>query len=366
MPKVSIVLPTYNGEKYIRESIDSIISQTFKDWELIVVDDCSMDNTGNIVEGYKKKDQRIKIIHNEQNQKLPRSLNIGFRKAQGEYLTWTSDDNLYLPNALESMAKYLDEHDKTVMVCTAMNKIDYNGLYIQKHREYSYEEMLYNDCVGASFMYRKCVLNDIGEYNPRRFLVEDYDYWLRILFYYGRIDYIDQVEYLYRIHKNSLTVTRNNEIRNQLLDLRMYYINNIISGLENRKDLLFQIYYEFKFAHRDNFEIKRLFCTKVPEIGREKESSISGKVVIYGAGNYGRKAYERYKKKVLFFVDQNQHICGNKINSIDIVSPVILKDKKQNYEVVIAVSPEKIYSCITSLEEYGINKYYVFIPEIAS
>ena len=107
MPKVSIVLPTYNGEKYIKESIESILSQTLTDWELIIVNDCSKDTTASIISEYASEDDRIKIITNEQNQKLPESLNIGFRQACGEYLTWTSDDNMYKPQALKTMRNVL-------------------------------------------------------------------------------------------------------------------------------------------------------------------------------------------------------------------------------------------------------------------
>ena len=108
MPKVSIVLPVYNGEKYLRESLDSILTQTFSDWELIIVNDCSTDGTQNIIEEYVSKDSRIRTIKNSINQKLPESLNIGFRISTGEYLTWTSDDNMYRPEALEVMTNYLD------------------------------------------------------------------------------------------------------------------------------------------------------------------------------------------------------------------------------------------------------------------
>ena len=103
MPKVSIVLPTYNGEDYLRESIESVISQTFTDWELIIVNDCSTDSTPKIAEAYAAKDCRIRVIHNEKNQKLPNSLNIGFESASGDYLTWTSDDNIFHHEALIKM-----------------------------------------------------------------------------------------------------------------------------------------------------------------------------------------------------------------------------------------------------------------------
>ena len=77
-PLISIVLPTYNGTKYIRQSIDSVLSQTLKDFELIIVDDCSTDNTKEVVSAY--TDQRIRYIRNEQNLRLPGTLNVGFKE----------------------------------------------------------------------------------------------------------------------------------------------------------------------------------------------------------------------------------------------------------------------------------------------
>ena len=115
-PKISIVLPVYNGRKYIRESIDSILGQSFTDWELIAVDDGSADGTAEILSEYVSRDDRISVIYNPVNQKLPKSLNIGFSRAKGGYLTWTSDDNRYLPDALETMAEYLDKNTDAAIV----------------------------------------------------------------------------------------------------------------------------------------------------------------------------------------------------------------------------------------------------------
>ena len=117
-PKVSIILPTYNGAKYLRESIDSCLSQTHKNIELIIVDDCSTDQTSQIIKPY--QDARIRYIRNEKNMRLPRSLNIGFALATGEYLTWTSDDNQFLPHAIETMLKILRE-DKSVDTSTTLS-----------------------------------------------------------------------------------------------------------------------------------------------------------------------------------------------------------------------------------------------------
>ena len=92
MPKVSIVLPTYNGSKFLSRSIESVQEQAETDWELIIVNDCSTDNTLDIAQKYAQQDKRISVITNEQNKKLPASLNVGFSRAKGKYLTWTSDD----------------------------------------------------------------------------------------------------------------------------------------------------------------------------------------------------------------------------------------------------------------------------------
>lgn len=100
---ISIVLPVYNGEKYLRESIDSILAQTYKNWELLIVDDCSTDSSSEIAKEYVSKDRRIYYYHNENNLRLPRNLNKGFSLARGNYLTWTSDDNRFKPTALEKM-----------------------------------------------------------------------------------------------------------------------------------------------------------------------------------------------------------------------------------------------------------------------
>ena len=180
-PTVSIVLPSYNGEKYIEESIKSVIDQSFTDWELIIVDDNSNDNTGLIADNYTKIDNRISVIHNDNNEKLPEALNIGFRNARGKYYTWTSDDNKYLCNALEEMVEYLENNIHIDMVCTNMLIFDNNWKFIRENVQYDDQKMYLEDTVGASFMYRKEIVDRIGEYKREFFCVEDYEYWVRIL-----------------------------------------------------------------------------------------------------------------------------------------------------------------------------------------
>lgn len=209
---VSIVLPTYNGEKYIRESIQSIINQKFNNWELIVIDDCSTDSTNNIVSEFVSKDKRIKLYRNKKNLRLPASLNVGFAKTSGEYLTWTSDDNLYNPEALKKLVEQLEKDENCGLVFSRMEYIDKNGNNSRfSYEPHNIEEIYYHNIVNASFMYKREVYEDIGEYNTDRFLIEDYDYWLRIARKY-KIKYIGDVLYKYRIHDESLTEVKNRQI----------------------------------------------------------------------------------------------------------------------------------------------------------
>lgn len=165
MKKVSIVLPTYNGENYIKDSIQSVLEQSYKNWELIIVNDCSTDSTKEIVENFIKQDERIKLINNSQNKKLPASLNIGFENATGEYYSWTSDDNLYKKSAIEFMVNYLEKHQDVDLVSCNYDNIDENAKFIcefeQNKKRTTLDLALYNN-IGACFMYRKKITNILG------------------------------------------------------------------------------------------------------------------------------------------------------------------------------------------------------------
>ena len=240
-PKISIVLPSYNGEKYIAESIQSVIDQSFKDWELIIVNDCSKDKTLEIARSFAEKDSRIIVISNEINQKLPGSLNVGFGIAKGKYLTWTSDDNKYKENALEIMNNYLDSHQDVDMVSMNMDIIDENGNFLCEFLEtYTYErnmEYLMHGCnVGAAFMYRKEIAEKIGKYDTDTFCAEDYDYWCRIALE-GKIDYTNDNIYMYRIQSGSLTATKQDIVQEKTLRIKKKYADRFFSKYNyNEKD----------------------------------------------------------------------------------------------------------------------------------
>jgi len=217
---VSVILPVYNGGDMLSEAIESCLRQTEKNFELIIVNDGSTDNTQDIIEYYANIDSRIKIIEQE-NKKLPTALSVGFAAAKGEFLTWISADNIMLPNALEVMKEELENDKDTAMVYTNMRLIDKKGRIKRGH--FWFEKPFFsgnvilptdtnalntyaNNTIGASFMYRAKAAGIIEGYSKYKNTLEDYDYWMRInsLMKLKHSDYQKPL-YLYRRHDNSLT-----------------------------------------------------------------------------------------------------------------------------------------------------------------
>ncbi len=225
MSKVSIVLPTYNGEKFLRGSIESCLKQTHRDLELILVDDCSTDTTPAIMQEYAQKDTRVKVIRNQTNQRLPRSLNIGFRQATGEYLTWTSDDNEYVPQSIEKMLAHLKEYPQADFVYA-----DYWAVYEEEGRkelvDLSNLNLSAKNGIGACFLYTRRVYQKLGDYIPDYEIVEDYDYWMRVHKNFKMLHYPEPI-YLYRFHGGSLTTTRKNN--QDLFDAILKFRNGYLS-----------------------------------------------------------------------------------------------------------------------------------------
>lgn len=208
---VSIILPVYNGEKYLRESIDSVLAQTYQNWELLILDDCSSDSSSEIALEYSGRDSRVHYYRNKENLRLPANLNKGFSLAAGDYLTWTSDDNRYRPTAIERMKKALDQNNAHFVFasCRVIGEAGEEIEYINVG-EASKRQLVGHNTVGACFMYTRDVYEAIGDYDPHFALVEDYDYWQRIYTKFGAVT-ISDILYEYRWHAGALTSTMKKE-----------------------------------------------------------------------------------------------------------------------------------------------------------
>jgi len=203
-PLVSIVLPVHNGERFLREALDSCLSQSYRQWELIVVDDDSTDATPAILREAAAADPRIRVIRNARNLGLPLSLNTGFASARGAIFTWTSDDNRYLPTALERMVQTLCDHPDAALVYASQEFIDADGASLGVYRSNIPETLCCFNTVNACFAYRREVWEELGGYDDNYRLVEDWEYWLRIARRHELLP-IEDCLYQYRQHPTTLT-----------------------------------------------------------------------------------------------------------------------------------------------------------------
>lgn len=367
MPQISIILPTFNGEKYIKRSINSILEQTYQDWELIVVDDCSSDGTLEIIKQYEKNDSRIKIIYNSINKGLPISLNIGFEHSLGKFLTWTSDDNYYLPDALETMYGYLCVQSDKYMVCADMSVMDSILKREYEFRDFDEIEVYYRNCIGACFLYRRQVLDEIGGYDDSLFLVEDYDYWLRIIENYGMIGHIGKVLYKYQSHDKSLTATRQEQVRRKKVILREKHLDLIVENLKKAPHYICNIYYEFLEVQNDASVIEEKVFQAVPELRIDKAvEDMNKETIIWGAGNYGEKAAEFLKGRAKYFVDSNVSRVGELKCGIEIISKERFLEIYQDYNILISVSYEKVFDILHFLYIKGIGRCCTYQKKLAT
>lgn len=190
---VSIIIPVYNSEKYIRETLDSVLAQTFENWELEITDDCSTDRTAEIIKEYTHKDPRIHYWRLNNNSGAGAARNNSIQRAQGEFLAFIDGDDWWYPTKLEEQLKFMKEN-KYEFTCTYYEDADENlNVYytMKQPAKISYKKMLLGCSVGTPGV----IINTtrIGKkYMPNTRRAEDWKLWLDIL---------KDVDYLYTYPK---------------------------------------------------------------------------------------------------------------------------------------------------------------------
>lgn len=209
--KVTVLMSVYNGEKYLQEAIDSILGQTFKDFEFLIINDGSTDKTGEILESY--NDPRIKIIDNKKNIGLTKSLNKGLRLARGEYIARQDADDISCDNRLEKQIKFLNENLDIAIVGTNYFRINEKGDIIQeiKRQEKDKDIKKYllngNQLGHGTIMFRKSCIEKVGFYREEFKFAQDYDFVLHFSEKY-KLANIPETLYKWRINTNSVSVSR--------------------------------------------------------------------------------------------------------------------------------------------------------------
>jgi len=179
---VSIITPSYNSEKLISQTIDSVINQTYKNWEMLIVDDLSTDNANVIIENYVQKDSRIKLIKLEKNSGAAVARNKAIKKASGRFIAFLDSDDLWYANKLEIQLKFMKQNDLS-FTYSSYDLIDEKNTKIgtfKTKKIINYEEMLKTCSVGClTAIYDTHKLGKV--YMPDILKRQDYGLWLKIL-----------------------------------------------------------------------------------------------------------------------------------------------------------------------------------------
>jgi glycosyltransferase involved in cell wall biosynthesis len=183
-PTVSVLLPVWNAERYLAGAIESVLAQTFTDFELLVVDDGSSDGSGPLIRRY--RDRRIQCTVNEKNLGVTRSLNLCIDRARGRYLARMDADDLCAPERLEHQVAFLDAHPHVALVATGARRIDARGAELGAiappvdGEELRRRLRLGNCIVHGSVMMRAAAVHELGGYDASMERAQDYDLWLRL------------------------------------------------------------------------------------------------------------------------------------------------------------------------------------------
>src|SRR5919199_2454966 len=206
MPSISVIIPVYNGEKTIKETIESVLKQTFKDFELLVINDGSQDATLDIVN--RIQDPRLKVF-SYPNAGQSTSRNRGIELAVGEYISFIDADDLWTPDKLEAQVKALQENPQAAVAYSWTDWIDQSsqligkGSYITENGEV-FAKLLLNDFVanGSNCLIRRQALIEVGGFDESVTPAEDWDLWLRLAARYEFV-VVPSPQILYRISPNS-------------------------------------------------------------------------------------------------------------------------------------------------------------------
>lgn len=273
MPKASVIMPVFNGDKYLKIAIESILNQTFCDFEFIIINDGSIDNTEKIILDF--NDKRIRYVKNNMNMGIVYSLNKGIKIAQGEYIARMDADDICEKYRLEKQIKYLDAH-KDIMVL---------GSAIKIFGKYSYEEirrfnkdpeklkvdLLFSSCLAhPSVMIRSVIFKEY-EYNNEFCGVEDYELWWRISLKH-KISNLDDVLLFYRVHENQITNNYTENDLNKLKTLLEMRLNDIgINIVESEINIFSDFLYDSNMLlNESNFNMVLNITKKINDINNIK------------------------------------------------------------------------------------------------
>ncbi len=244
MPKVSVIIPTYQYAQFVGQAIESVLAQTYKDFEVIVVDDGSTDNTSEVLAGFRNQ---ISVIHHQENRGLSAARNTGIRASKGQYVAFLDADDAWLPDKLRLQVKLLDQSPDVGLVFSDMTY--FGERYGSKKR--AFQEVspssgkVFKDLFVKHFIpmptviVRKRCFEKVGLFDESLTPCADHDMWLRIAKFF-KVDYVDAPLAKYRLHQRNMSKKREKmlteliRLKEKTLKSNPYLLSEVGSRILNR------------------------------------------------------------------------------------------------------------------------------------
>lgn len=235
-PKISVIMSVYNGEDYLAETLDSICNQSFKDWELVAINDCSTDTTLSILEKYASVDERIKIHTNEVNLRLPASLNKGLALAQGKYIARMDADDICLPDRFKKQFEFMETHPDVALSSCRFLTLK-NGVYTSGGGGARCDSdfikarlLLTNPILHPGVIAKADVIKEL-QYSTNVTCTEDLELWTRVVKAGYKIQIQPEYLMIYRLHEKQITQTsldrQHKEVTIILQDYYAYFLETL-------------------------------------------------------------------------------------------------------------------------------------------
>lgn len=262
-PRISVIMPVYNTEQYLKQAIDSILEQTFTDFELIAVNDASTDGSLKILNHYAKIDPRLVVVTNKENRKIVATLNRGIEMARGSLIARMDADDVSFPRRFEQQLALFDQHPGVVLVAGGFEIIDEEGEFIYREvvptedRDIKRSMLLRNPVAHGSVMFRKEACKKVGLYSNAHGPTEDFELWTRLATV-GEFAALEQTIFRWRINRKGIS-SNNNKLQLDIMKrhtaaLWAVSFPAVISGatLRNNGRRYFQTYKKRGYGMREN------------------------------------------------------------------------------------------------------------------
>lgn len=274
IPKVSVIMPVYNGERFLREAIESVLEQTYENIQFIIVDDQSTDNSRSIIRSY--ADERIKTVFREKNGNVCLASNEAFSMIDGKYCALIGHDDVWRPDKIQKQVSYMEKNEECGVCFTRCNVIDQNNKIINKENflfdvfsraenatreDFSRKLIMEGNCLCApSALFRVSTFNQVGTYKVSSLQLQDYDLWLRFL-KISDVHILDEqlIEYRQILDETANLSAVNVNSQNRSVHEGNYIAEKYIYSLDN--DLFIAIF-NSEFVNKDSSSEEELLCER--------------------------------------------------------------------------------------------------------